>query len=67
TGGTYHFGRRVEVKLAEAKPLQGGLLFEILTKPEKGTLPKHLAKRRQGQGGGYKGGGKGRKHKRRRR
>ncbi|MCF6220100.1 MAG: ribonuclease R [Robiginitomaculum sp.] len=67
TGGTYHFGRRVEVKLTEAKPLQGGLLFEILTKPEKGTLPKHLAKRRQGQGGGYKGGGKGRKHQRRRR
>lgn len=63
TGGTYHFGRRVEVKLAEAKPLQGGLLFEILTKPEKGTLPKHLAQRRGRSGGGYKGS----KHKRRRR
>jgi len=67
TGGTYHFGRRVEVKLAEAKPLQGGLLFEILTKPEKGTLPKHLAKHlaksRGRSGGGYKGS----KHKRRRR
>ncbi|PHS38440.1 MAG: ribonuclease R [Robiginitomaculum sp.] len=62
TGGTYHFGRRVEVKLVEAMPLQGGLIFEVLTKPEKGTIPKHLAKRRQG-GGAYKG----RKHKGRRR
>jgi len=59
TGGTYHFGRRVEVKLTEAKPLQGGLLFEILTKPEKGTPPK----RRPHRNSGYKG----RKHKRRRR
>ena len=66
TGGTYHFGRRVEVKLSEAKPLQGGLLFKILTKPEKGTLPKHIAQRRGRSGGGYKG-GKGSKHKRRRR
>ncbi len=66
TGGTYHFGRRVEVKLAEAKPLQGGLLFEILTKPEKGKLPKHLANRSGRSGGGYKG-SKGSKHKRRRR
>ena len=63
TGGTYHFGRRVEVKLMEAKPLQGGLLFEILTKPEKGTVPKHLANRR-----GHKGSAnRGKKHKRRRR
>jgi ribonuclease R len=63
TGGTYHFGRRVEVKLAEAMPLQGGLIFEILTKPEKGTLPKHLANRKSNRSGGYKGS----KHKRRRR
>ncbi len=63
TGGTYHFGRRVAVKLVEAMPLQGGLIFEILTKPEKGTLPKHLKKRRQGLGGSYKG----KKHRRRRR
>ncbi len=76
TGATYHFGRRVEVKLSEAKPLQGGLLFEILSKPEKGTLPKHLAKhlakRRGRSSGGFKGnrgnkGSKGSKHKRRRR
>jgi len=63
TGGTYHFGRRVEVKLTEAMPLQGGLIFEILTKPEKGTLPKHLAKRRPHRNSGHKG----RKHKRHRR
>ena len=59
TGGTYHFGRRVEVKLVEAMPLQGGLIFEVLTKPEKGTIPK----RRTGRAGAYKG----RKHKGRRR
>ncbi len=56
TGGTYHFGRRVEVRLVEAMPLQGGLIFEILTKPEKGTIPKHLVKRRRGGGTAYKGG-----------
>ncbi|MBL4854184.1 MAG: ribonuclease R [Robiginitomaculum sp.] len=62
TGGTYHFGHRVEVKLTEAMPLQGGLIFEVLTKPEKGTLPKHLARRRTNRGSS-----KGRKHKSRRR
>ncbi len=58
TGGTYHFGHRVEVKLMEAMPLQGGLIFEVLSKPVKGTLPKHLANRRTNRRS-YKG----RKHK----
>jgi ribonuclease R len=49
TGGTYKFGRRVEVKLMEAMPLTGGLIFEVLTKPEKGKIPK----RRPHHGHGY--------------
>ena len=40
-GNTYRFGRKVKVKLVEATPITGGLIFEILTKPEKGEKPKH--------------------------
>ena len=55
TGDTYHFGRRVEVKLIEAMPLQGGLIFEVLTKPEKGTPPKRKPHRNTYyKGGKYK-------------
>lgn len=41
TGGTYRFGRKVTVRLKEATPVTGGLIFEMLTKPEKGPRPKH--------------------------
>ena len=40
-GDTYRFGRKVKVKLTEATPITGGLIFEILTKPERGPKPKH--------------------------
>ncbi len=40
-GDTYRFGRKVKVKLTEATPITGGLIFEILTKPERGEKPKH--------------------------
>ena len=40
SGGTYRFGRKVKVKLTEATPITGGLIFEILTKPEPGKKPK---------------------------
>ena len=40
SGGTYRFGRKVKVKLTEATPVTGGLIFEILTKPEPGKKPK---------------------------
>ncbi len=39
-GATYRFGRKVNVKLTEATPITGGLIFEILTKPERGEKPK---------------------------
>ena len=41
TGGTYRFGRKVKVRLSEATPVTGGLIFDMLTKPEKGQKPKH--------------------------
>ncbi len=47
TGGTFKFGRKVEVKLLEVMPLQGGLIFEMLSKPEAGKPPKHLKNRRR--------------------
>ena len=40
-GDTYRFGRKVTVKLVEATPITGGLIFDILTKPERGEKPKH--------------------------
>ena len=41
TGGTYRFGRKVKVRLVEATPVTGGLIFDMLTRPEKGPKPKH--------------------------
>jgi len=40
-GDIYRFGRKVKVKLIEATPVTGGLIFDILTKPERGPKPKH--------------------------
>ncbi len=40
TGGTFRFGRKVNVRLKEATPVTGGLIFEMLTRPEKGDRPK---------------------------
>ncbi|ADM10191.1 3'-5' exoribonuclease, VacB and RNase II/Ribonuclease R [Parvularcula bermudensis HTCC2503] len=34
SGGHYHLGQRVEVRLLEVTPLQGGLRFEMLSSPE---------------------------------
>lgn len=45
TGATYRFGRKVKVRLQEATPVTGGLIFEMLTKPEKGSKPKHNPRR----------------------
>lgn len=63
TGGTYKFRRRVEVKLMEATPLTGGLIFEMLSQPEKGKIPKRQA----GHGGGFARKGRGGKNKRKKR
>jgi len=45
SGGTYRFGRQIKVKLVEATPITGGLIFEILTKPEPGKRPARNAHR----------------------
>jgi ribonuclease R len=34
TGERWRLGRRVEVRLKEAKPISGGLLLEMLSEPE---------------------------------
>ncbi len=49
TGNTYRFGRQVKVKLKEADGMTGSLIFDMLTKPEKGNKPKDRA----GMKGGY--------------
>ena len=40
TGNSYRFGRKVKVRLEEADGVTGGLVFSMLTQPEKGPKPK---------------------------
>lgn len=61
TGGTYRFGRKVSVRLKEATPVTGGLIFEMLSKPEKGPRPKHNPRGRNQK---YRSSGRGRKKRR---
>ena len=48
SGATWRLGREVEVRLREATPITGGLLFEMLSEPEVGEAsgPRRLAPRR---------------------
>ncbi|PWE16474.1 ribonuclease R [Marinicauda salina] len=65
TGGVYRLGMAVTVKLREATPVTGGLLFDILTPPESGTtIPR---KRDKSGKGGKRGGPRRRDGKRGRR
>ena len=50
SGDTYKFGRLVKVKLIEATPVTGGLLFEMVSKPEKGKPPKRNHRSSSGRG-----------------
>jgi ribonuclease R len=61
SGNRYKFGRAVRVRLEEATPVTGGLVFDMVSEPEKGKPPK----RNHRGGGGYKS--RGSKHKRKRR
>ena len=61
SGDTYRFGRPVKAKLEEATPITGGLVFEMVSKPEKGKPPK----RNHRTASGHKS--RGAKHKRKRR
>ncbi|MGE0154614.1 MAG: ribonuclease R [Reyranellaceae bacterium] len=64
TGATYYLGDRVRVKLAEAEPITGGLIFELETVVEsfgQSAVPAGRSARkpgsRHGKGGGKGGGG----------
>jgi ribonuclease R len=62
TGLTFRIGQEVEVKLEEATPIQGGLLFSLESggstessnphRPRRGGHPGQRARRRAGQGPG---------------
>ena len=65
SGTTYKFGRQVEVKLKEATPVTGGLIFDMVSKGEPGKPPKGSSRGRGGSKSGKKG-GRGAKHKRKR-
>ncbi len=60
SGKTFKFGRQVRVRLQEATPVTGGLVFEMLSKGEPGKAPK-----RNPRGGHHQS--RGNKHSRRRR
>ncbi len=68
SGTTWRFGRPVEVRLVEATPVTGGLIFDMVSKGEPGKAPKG-AGRRGGRGGPRSGakGSRGKKHARKRR
>ena len=64
SGSRYRLGQVVRVKLLEATPVTGGLIFEMLSAPEKGKPPKgRLA--RSGRKGRPGGSGPRRRHGRR--
>jgi ribonuclease R len=69
TGATYRLGMRVNVEIEEATPITGGLLLDMLTKPEKGERPKGRrghARTQAKRGGPPKKGGRPHKKGRRR-
>ncbi|VAV99200.1 3'-to-5' exoribonuclease RNase R [hydrothermal vent metagenome] len=71
TGGRYRLGSAVKVRLSEATPVTGGLIFEMLSKAEAGTRPKrHASKPGRGashRGKGRKGKGQAKNHRGKRR
>ena len=62
SGDTYRFGRLVKIRLVEATPVTGGLVFEMISKPESGKPPKGSHRGRPGR---HKS--RGAKHRRKRR
>ena len=69
SGTTFRFGAQVRVKLTEASPVTGGLVFEMVSKGEHGKPPKksHHGRRDFRSGSGRSERSRGAKHKRRRR
>jgi ribonuclease R len=55
TGGRFHLGMAVTVRIEEATPITGGLLLDMLTKAEKGPKPKRGSRSKHG---GQKRGGR---------
>ncbi|MEO1038171.1 MAG: ribonuclease R [Pseudomonadota bacterium] len=50
SGGQYRLGMSVTVRLKEATPVTGGLLFEMLTPPESASMEARKRARRGGRG-----------------
>lgn len=70
SGTTFKFGRVVDVKLTEATPVTGGLIFRMVSKGEPGKPPKNAGRGSGGGRGGNrsgKSGSRGAKHRRKRR
>ncbi|TNE37417.1 MAG: ribonuclease R [Alphaproteobacteria bacterium] len=64
TGNRYHLGDNVEVRLEEAIPLTGGLLFDVLTPPRPGKKKKFTARRDGKRGRAFKSNRGGKRGKR---
>ncbi len=44
SGGRYRIGMTVDVRLKEATPITGGLIFDVETPPERGTKPSRASR-----------------------
>ena len=68
SGNTYRLGQRITAKLVEASSVTGGMVFEMMSPPEKGRPPKGRGRGgRPARGKGGRGGNPGRGGGRRRR
>jgi ribonuclease R len=59
SGDTFRLGMPVKVRIAEAAPVTGGLLLEMVTPPEEGKPPRHRGRGGRGRSGPPRGRGGG--------
>ena len=51
SGDTFRLGQRIQAKLVEASPVTGGMVFEMLSPPERGKAPKGRTSGARASGG----------------
>ncbi len=67
SGARFRLGMAVKVRLLEANPATGGLIFEMLSRPEPGSKPKRSGGGHKQHGPSHRGKGRSKSFKRRKR